>query len=637
MALTSADLARIVEGASNLAERLRGDFESTGSDDGLARRRLLRWRELAAGNDPARFNRLLQNYGVADTSEAELLGRLGTVKKKPESPWPAWALLLSPLVESIAAWFASGARSGSDAGRRGKIPYRHLFEPVEKFAWGQVERTCPAAHTLLKPSARRGFQNYLARRLANILALPLHTVFSAHKAFRYAGALGDEANRLENVTGQTTDHWQYEAFVVDQGKDGLRSFFLRNPVAARLTAEVVQFWIAFVQEFLRHLEADRTELAAVFHSGQPLGKLAAVQAGVSDPHRQGRGVLLLSFEGGLRLVYKPRPMEIDRAFFRLAEALNRSGETPEVRVPKVCARADHGWMEFTAHHSCPSRQAAQRFYQRAGALTCLLHWLQAIDCHRENLIACGEYPVLTDLETVAHPPGPQERDSETSGTPWSLDGSVLRTGLLPLWYVRPAGGALMDNSGLGAGTIVRSPMPTCRWFLINTDRMEPRYDYWPSRHRTHRPHRGGKALSIKSNEAKLLAGYRQMAKLLAGAGATRYTGWREAAFLTPRRRVKRPTLVYAFLLQRSLSQGCLIHGVDRSIELQALPCLDGDETESAEEIASLEQQDIPYFQHGVTNTPGAIPVQPKLLDQEEVLKLSLWRKLRLEQAAIRRL
>jgi lantibiotic modifying enzyme len=50
------------------------------------------------------------------------------------------------------------------------------------------------------------------------------------------------------------------------------------------------------------------------------------------------------------------------------------------------------------------QEEIKRYYQRAGQLLCLLYVLGANDCHNENLIACGEHPVLVDLETLMHHP-----------------------------------------------------------------------------------------------------------------------------------------------------------------------------------------------------------------------------------------
>jgi type 2 lantibiotic biosynthesis protein LanM len=67
------------------------------------------------------------------------------------------------------------------------------------------------------------------------------------------------------------------------------------------------------------------------------------------------------------------------------------------------SRASYGWMEFVPQLPCQSVAEVQTYYQRAGALLCLLYALESVDCHLENLIAHGSHPVLIDLETLFHP------------------------------------------------------------------------------------------------------------------------------------------------------------------------------------------------------------------------------------------
>ena len=69
---------------------------------------------------------------------------------------------------------------------------------------------------------------------------------------------------------------------------------------------------------------------------------------------------------------------------------------------KVINRSDYGWVEFVEQRPCLNQQEANHYFQRAGVTACLLYLLNGTDCHYENLIAHGEYPVLIDLETLMH-------------------------------------------------------------------------------------------------------------------------------------------------------------------------------------------------------------------------------------------
>ena len=65
----------------------------------------------------------------------------------------------------------------------------------------------------------------------------------------------------------------------------------------------------------------------------------------------------------------------------------------------------------------------ERFYRRAGHLLCLMYVSSSTDFHDENLVACGEFPVPIDLETVFNP---EPFDAGESRRPQSI--AVLRFG-----------------------------------------------------------------------------------------------------------------------------------------------------------------------------------------------------------------
>src|SRR5436190_1933921 len=63
------------------------------------------------------------------------------------------------------------------------------------------------------------------------------------------------------------------------------------------------------------------------------------------------------------------------------------------------------------------------FYQRLGGMIAAAYLLKAVDCHRENVIAVGEYPILVDVDALWHV-SPLTRTQ-------SLATVLYRTGFLP--------------------------------------------------------------------------------------------------------------------------------------------------------------------------------------------------------------
>jgi lantibiotic modifying enzyme len=82
--------------------------------------------------------------------------------------------------------------------------------------------------------------------------------------------------------------------------------------------------------------------------------------------------------------------------------MNRHGFQPKLRAARVLRRKDYCWMEYVQCASTGSEAAARRFYERMGGIIAAAHLLRAVDCHRDNLIASGEHPVLVDVDALWH-------------------------------------------------------------------------------------------------------------------------------------------------------------------------------------------------------------------------------------------
>jgi len=180
---------------------------------------------------------------------------------------------------------------------------------------------------------------------------------------------------------------------------GLGEEFLRAAVSS---------WVSAQREMLMRLYVDRAEIESHFFQGSSCDRVVSVALGLSDWHDQGRSVAALTFDSGQRLVYKPREMGIDDWFFRFLDLLNSEwidgyGATRPFGTLRVLNRNGYGWMEFASHVPCRDADELRGYYRNAGALLCVLYVVGATDCHFQNLLACGEYPILIDAETLFQP------------------------------------------------------------------------------------------------------------------------------------------------------------------------------------------------------------------------------------------
>lgn len=202
-------------------------------------------------------------------------------------------------------------------------------------------------------------------------------------------------------------------------------------------------------ELVHRLTKDYSRIINVFNGSQN-DILVAIDLGGGDSHQGGKTVTILTFESGLKIVYKPRPVAIYREFSRLVQWLeNRrplSQSEMSLKVPKAVVQEGYGWIEFIARQPCQTEHQVADFYVRQGMHLALLTLLGANDFHNENIIAHGEYPVLVDLETLLTPKMPPF--AGVSATAQNMyEASVLFNGMLP-FHVPLHRGGVIERGGL---------------------------------------------------------------------------------------------------------------------------------------------------------------------------------------------
>ena len=282
--------------------------------------------------------------------------------------------------------------------------------------------------------------------------------------------------RLEGTLPGSSSEERFSQFIAQiHDRARLQTIFEEYPVLARLLAEQTTRWLDVTLEVLGRLLADFDELERAFASSGPLGPLAGVSADLADPHAGGRSVVILRFGSGVRVVYKPKSLSTDLHFQDLLRWLTASGYPREFKTLTILDRGRYGWSEYATPAPCRTPDEVDGFYERTGALLALLYVTRATDFHAGNLIACGEHPVLVDLEALFHPHR-SKREQLPSDTADRIAArcrreSVLELGLLPERLWSNAEHAGVDISGLGASEGQMTPHAVEGWEETGSDTM----------------------------------------------------------------------------------------------------------------------------------------------------------------------
>ncbi|WP_089292736.1 type 2 lanthipeptide synthetase LanM family protein [Actinoplanes regularis] len=380
------------------------------------------------------------------------------------------------------------------------------------------------------------------------------------------------------------------------------------PVLARELVEHVRRWIEVRHELAVRTVADLDLIRTLTGTtAKGLDAVVAVGFGAGDPHRGGRSVTILTFEDGVRVVYKPRGAAPERCFAGLVQYVNEAGLTHALRPVGVVDRQTHSWAVHVSVRPCADAEELRRFWWRQGAFLALFYVLRAYDMHMHNVIADGEFPSFFDLEVLFHAPADFEDDGAQIAR--KLRESVLTTLLLPQQRIAQddEGTHQLDVSGMTGGSCPtdRETRRTVQILDAGTDRMRTvRQRMRPSR-ADNLPTRDGGRVDPADIE-QVVGGFVDCYRILMTTkDALVSDGGPLSAFRTTEvRTVLRNTSEYTELLTASWQPSLLRDGADRDFMTSQL----GDRGELRQEaflrseVRQLRQGDVPVFQVGVAGT-----------------------------------
>jgi type 2 lantibiotic biosynthesis protein LanM len=547
---------RLIVRAATIDELLSDAFETLPGQKGdaeVAARRLAAWCRSCASGDWSLFSQRLDRDGW---SFGQVLERFATVRRTSSASNSAWiddAIWIEAAVQSPAVDVnAIPAPSQGEP-----CAFEHLFAPLvaqaEARLWAGIDARILGN---LNESARASLRHSLLKELCGLCAPAIYERFV--KA-RKAAATPTDAGEPRRDAGTSL----YERFVADMKGGGFRLLFEDKPVMLRLIATITRQWIDTSREFVMRLDADLATIGRdLLHSGDH-GRAARIEGDLSDPHNNGHSVRIVSFEDGARVMYKPKDLRLDTAWYSLIEQLNRADPPVELKVVRAVARDGYGWTEFIEHTGCADRDGFKRFFQRAGAWLALFHCFSGTDMHQENMIAAGDHPVPIDLEMILQATSEEQRAHDVEGQAFEaameiVANSVMMVGLLPA-YGRSPDNNLFAMGGMAADWNSKTVL---EWNNINSDTMRPAKSTEAGDAVPNLPHVDGRSAKFGDHIDDLVSGFAGYATfLLRQIREAKQEGLLRGFAALPVRKVIRPTRFYYMLLQRLRNHRTMDDGV----------------------------------------------------------------------------
>ena len=606
--LSGAQKRELAGRARTLRERLDGPPNEPGTTDGPDPDELLEsWRELFPGD--AEFEDRLEYDGL---TEEDLRTHAGRTAWPSSEPLPDWLDTLEALIRAVEG----GPYRHREVNRERdhELPFQPILIEISAFA--RADLLDPGAVERLPSEALDPLVEWLDNRLVDLCSRPLYVEFKTFVKYHDEELATADPDAFEDPPTEL-----YESFVEATFGGGFSNICEEYPVLARALVSVLEGWCGMVEEVAERLARDWGELRERFGFRSERPSVSSVEPLAHDTHAGGRIPVRIELESGGSIVYKPRSVSAGVVFYEILERLEAHLDVPSFRTPTYLERDGYGWMEWIPNEELAGRDAAERYYERAGALACLAYVLELVDCQLENLVVHGEQPVLVDLETLFHPhvrPETREGRTETSTV---VSNSILLTGLLP-WLVRRRedpdvshldasgqAGEQAYKAGFGAGSdpVESSRNQAVTFRAVNTDVMAVTFKPVKVARKTNTPRLDGQDLPPAGFVDSLLRGFREtyltIMELHSSGRFTTEIVTPELVSGVENRMVYRATSRYSSVLHSMAAREQLRDGISqtRAIEEFAVPFFDGQIPPEeywplyAAEAKSLLRRDVPRF------------------------------------------
>ena len=582
--------------AATIDELLKPTYQAkTGQKDSTDRAalRLAAWCRSASSGDWGLFFKRINRDNL---SMDQVLSRFACVRHSVDTPLPNWFVDAQWTYKALTGEFGDDQLFLVDGAT--SRPFEKIFYALVALSEAKViEKSPPQALALFNDAARTDLRAGLLELLTDLYAPLLYSKFvDILKKHSPEGKLPTSTVTAGKV--------HFDTLIEDLRTTEFPVIFTEKPVLLRLTATIVRQWIEATAELINRLYVDIKQIRAVItHSASDI-KVQEISGDLSDTHNFGHSVQILTFEDQTKLVYKPKDLRLDVAWYALIVQFNTSSPPVDLKPVQTIACHEYGWTEFIEHTSCTSAQDIELFYRRAGAWLAVFHLFASNDMHFENILAHGAHPVPIDLEMILQASTPEAGQGVPERAAFieanhTVVNSVLMVGMLPS-YAKSPSNKIFDASGLNA---TKSNAPVGVWKNTNTDGMRWMQVLTDSIKTPNIPHIKGQYAQLGDYLPPFIEGFKQYSHFLlkqrdAVGIATLLNSFKNL----PVRKVIRNTRFYYMLLQRLKDHRNMSDGVTWSAQAEFLSRLaDWDAKDDllwplqeAERIA-LVNLNVPHF------------------------------------------
>ena len=203
--------------------------------------------------------------------------------------------------------------------------------------------------------------------------------------------------------------------------------------------------------FVDRLAQDHDLIVEKLCEGKNFSHILKIKGGISDSHKKGSSVFIVSLDNGYQIVYKPHSLECEEKYQTFLDFVSK-GCKYTIGKYTILNCGKYGWEEYVQQADCHTEAEVKRYFYRFGMLIFANYILNTNDLHVENLIAVGETPIIIDTETILGNYRVDYAETARDRIHLIIQDSVLYSGLLPCYKYAQAGhginmGAINGSAG----------------------------------------------------------------------------------------------------------------------------------------------------------------------------------------------
>ena len=483
----------------------------------------------------------------------------------------------------------------------------HAFCPVIRQSWEKIEQIIcyQESKECVKDVDAVTIQllEYLCERL---LELSLRTLILEIHVMRQKGKLIG-SDKYERYRFYTENLWHSEEYILQFYHEYRHLYFLQK--------ECISDFSEFCMEVLSHtwehcLEIEKNLCRKQGDDQTKEFKIEEIRFGQGDSHKSGKTVTILRLTNGKRVVYKPRSLKMEKGFLQYLSFLNTK-LPKEDRLYEIAILdcGSYGFIEYIDTVGCNESEEVKRYYRRAGNLMAMLYSLNAKDLHHENLIACGEQPVIIDLEALFHCKldyRKVQKDNPAYNISLNrLDDSVYAIGLLPMPLTNPYNKTSenVDVSGFGGEEAQISPFKVYVLQEKDTDEIRLEKSTYEIQPQGNLPKLSGKIAAAVDYQAEICQGFTWTYRCIMENReliARRIEKWFDGAY---GRLIYRPTYIYTKLMFTGTHPDFMRQKVHRYVLFHRLAyqTKNGENLLLKSEIYDMMKNDVPFFEINIAS------------------------------------